>query len=397
MYSRATTQNIILFTVSIFISYIAVEAGYRFYWYFKLRSSLVQALYELSVSAGDEHTTGTFDAKLGYRYFPNRVWENLGYLRTRWRTNQYGLIANDIDRSDYPIEKPTGEYRIALLGDSLTAGNAVYVRWADLVQDYLNRSPGWRHFVGTKFTRVINFGMDGTGPVQWAPVYELEASRFSPDLVIVTIFTDDLTRDFVYRGRRKFASDLEMRAFIEAKVQTDLKRLPWFTLYPELIAATIGKKIGIRPRLQPTTAILSERFPSQQIGIERSLVSLERIVCAGPRVIVMHIPVYEELTSDDARRSPLRMLLKFFQPASGWTKLWTKFTAAAAARDISIVEPAQRYSVPKDRQALNALYNLPIDPHLSDYGMVIFASWVYRYLLEWSNVATPASRPGSCS
>src|ERR1700723_851633 len=76
--------------------------------------------------------------------------------------------------------EPAEEYRIAILGGTLTAGFANYLRWPDLVQDALNRWATWRAFIGRKFTRVLSFRLLGGGFIHLAAVDKYATQRFSP-------------------------------------------------------------------------------------------------------------------------------------------------------------------------------------------------------------------------
>ncbi len=392
MKAKVLLQNVALVLISVVLSYGVLEAGFRYYWYDQLKNQLVTSLFKLG-QHGNIPGTGVFDSDTGYRYIPNQTWEHSGgIMKNRWRTNRHGLIANEIDPTDYPVEKPPGEFRIALLGDSFTASNAVYIRWSDLLQDYLNRSPKWKDFVGNKFTRVLNFGMDGTGVTQWASVYEFNARHFSPDMAIVNIFVDDIMRIFVYRGRYAFRSDAELRAFVEGRVANSLARMDWFGIYPELLAATVGEYIDLPQRLRPTTEITNEKFASAEEAVRNSIASLQRIRCLNPRTVVLYTPAVEEVlvSSDDRRRWPSNPELVGLQ---------TKFQQAMMATGIPLVELAKINPLPPSRLQILALYNGPIDTHMSDYGVAIYAAWLFKYLLEWSHTAAaiaPPSPPG-CS
>src|SRR5215211_420655 len=331
MGKKAFLQNALLVIFSVGLCYSVLEIGFRYFLYHQISRTLVGSLYQTARESAD-HPVAEFDPGAGYRYAPNKTWVNTGgYQTNSWRTNEHGLIANDIDRSNYPVEKSADEFRIALFGDSFTASNAVYLRWADLLQDYLNRSPDWHSFTGHKFTRVLNFGMDGTGVGQWAAVYRFLAHRFSPDMVIVNVFIDDVMRQFVYRGRMSFASESEMRAFIEENVREAIARMPWLGVYPELFAATIGRVIGMSRRLAPTTAIASQRFATQEEGVTASVGSLKALQCLNARMIVLHNPALEELLNpvDNKGRWP---------STPGLVGLQTKFQRAAAAAGIEVVE-----------------------------------------------------------
>jgi hypothetical protein len=387
--------NSVLVIASIAISYLAIEAGYRIYLFKHIRDQVTDRLVQMVHVGASGDSRWTFDPVVGYRYTPNKTWEfNTKALQARYSVNGYGLIANDIDPSAYPVEKPADEYRIALLGDSMVAGVDNNLRMSDLVQDYLNRSPAWRAFVGGKFTRVINFGMDGTGLVQWAPNYEFRARQFSPDLVIVNFILDDIMRRFVFRGPDPQVARNQLRPYIAARVTASMwKGMPWFDWYPELLANTaVGRLLGMQPRLVPSEAMYGDsqiKFQSQDEGIRVSLAALERIRCLSPRLLLFNQPMYEELSvpTDGPRRWPL--LLRY---------LSAKFIKAAAADGFSIVNLAQVYPSPKDHLQIAGLFNLPIDTHYSDYGTFVYASWLTSYLLDWSGTpaASASLTPVSC-
>ena len=54
--------------------------------------------------------------------------------------------------------------------------------------------------VGDKFTRVINFGVDGMGMLQFAAMVRHHAIAFEPDLIIVNMISDSILRRIRYVG-----------------------------------------------------------------------------------------------------------------------------------------------------------------------------------------------------
>lgn len=370
--SRTFLVNVTLLSVSLLLSFVVAEAAYRVYLYHRISDQLFQLVQNNLHASG----ISQFDPEAGYRYKPNTSHTDFGYFKDQFRINQYGFMANDLDRAPYPMQKPANEYRIAVLGDSFTNGLQNYIRWADLVQDYLNHSPQWRERVGGKYTRVLNFGMDGTGIVQWARAYQARASRFEPDLIIVSFITDDIHRRFVYRGRTQFADDTDIRRFLTQNV---LSELPWYELHSEMIAA-IAVRLGRGDRRRLTAAAAYQRYTTtidHAAAIGDSLAALEQVRCLNPNLIVLHHPQLEELfvRQDIPRRypgDPLHVV-----------GLETEFLAAAKERHIEIVQMADRYPLPSDPLRTTALYNLPLDSHNSDYGVALYAQWVFDYLLGW--------------
>lgn len=350
---RNAVLNAVLAFVSLAISFVVAEAGYRIYLHRLAESQLIQTLKSQLSDRSFQ-----FDPEIGFYYNPNTSFTNRGPLKDQFRINQFGFMANDIDRSPYGMEKPDNEYRIAILGASATFGYAGYVRWTDLLQDYLNRSPAWRSRVGGKFTRVLNFAMEGTGPVQWAKVYQYRARKFSPNLVVVDLHTALIMTRFMYRGdiSARSMTDAALREFVRRKL---LAALPWYGLHSEIVAAVQGVFTKTDRRLTATAAY--EKFtslPDYPTALKLDMAALEQIRCLNPNMIVTHHPFLPE------------------------TQINGELLAAAKKHHIDI-QPILERNPPTDYYRRLALFNLPIDEHDSDYGAVLFAQEVFRFFLAW--------------
>ncbi|MDD8013604.1 MAG: GDSL-type esterase/lipase family protein [Acidobacteriota bacterium] len=83
-----------------------------------------------------------------------------------------------------PLEKDSGEIRIAVLGDSYIEGREV--RDDELSTTRIEQRMG-------RPVRVMNFGICGTGQAEQIPLYRNLVRRFKPDLVIVCV---TLSNDF---------------------------------------------------------------------------------------------------------------------------------------------------------------------------------------------------------
>jgi hypothetical protein len=84
---------------------------------------------------------------------------------------------------DYPLAKPDGVYRIAVLGDSYA--EAMHVQREEAFWALL---PGRLHACGFepgKRIEVLNFGVSGYGTAQEYLVLESAAARYRPDLVLL--------------------------------------------------------------------------------------------------------------------------------------------------------------------------------------------------------------------
>ncbi len=152
-----------------------------------------------------------------------------------WKTNSHGHIA----RSEYPVAKPRSRFRIGLVGDSFTANVDNTIRWGDVLEDRLNASEAWRVMLGGRHVRVINFGLGGIGVVQFDDVAVEMAVPFEVDLLLVKLLREDVRRRPYYRGG---ASATLMRPEQRARYidEAVLSRLPSWSIYPEVIARTLG-------------------------------------------------------------------------------------------------------------------------------------------------------------
>lgn len=93
------------------------------------------------------------------------------------------------DSRDYTVEKPTGTYRILVLGDSVTFGHgALY----ETTYPYLleQRLKAWRPDVSWE---VWNLGVPGYNTRQELDYLRAVRARFAPDLVVVGFFVNDFT------------------------------------------------------------------------------------------------------------------------------------------------------------------------------------------------------------
>ncbi len=120
------------------------------------------------------------DAIMGNVYCPNlsERLDNMYDSTLLVTTNSEGMA----DR-EYPLAKPPGTIRIALLGDSVTA--SLYTpqenKFKTLWEKALTQSTG-------KPVEVMNFGIDGTSTWEQLQMFQLRARRYKPDYVVLAFF-----------------------------------------------------------------------------------------------------------------------------------------------------------------------------------------------------------------
>jgi lysophospholipase L1-like esterase len=99
-------------------------------------------------------------------------------------TNEYGVLTSH----DFGIAKDSDVYRIAMVGDSITAG--IYLseekRMAYLLQERMNQA-----MTGEGKIEVLNFGVNGYSTEQEARQIKTLVNSFKPDLVVVNYCLND--------------------------------------------------------------------------------------------------------------------------------------------------------------------------------------------------------------
>jgi lysophospholipase L1-like esterase len=120
------------------------------------------------------------DARVGFRLVPNQV-------RTTPRGQHILINSHGMRDEEFPRQKPAGEYRVLLLGDSLTFG--IDVEQDEIFAQRLHRSLANRH--GGK-VRVMNGavqGYDSSNERDWLYTFGFD---FEPDLVVVMFYPNDI-------------------------------------------------------------------------------------------------------------------------------------------------------------------------------------------------------------
>ncbi|MEW6351741.1 MAG: hypothetical protein AB1646_22055 [Thermodesulfobacteriota bacterium] len=129
------------------------------------------------------HQPGKYMEYFGYE--PNG---KFGYVNlVRW--NSLGYFDHD-----YPLEKPAGVYRIVVIGDSYVESIQVplHKTFHKLLEAFLNDR---RSGEGSARHEVIALGNSGTGQRENRRVLESTGVKFSPELVLMTLSTNDFCDD----------------------------------------------------------------------------------------------------------------------------------------------------------------------------------------------------------
>ena len=124
-----------------------------------------------------------YDAQLGVSLIPNmKVTHSRGCFTGLVETNRWGF--RDRDRT---LEKAPGEFRIALIGDSVVEG--VHVNPDQVMNIQMEKL---LHEQGYKNVEVMDFGIEGIGTTTELVMYRERIRQFHPDLVILTVSDNDI-------------------------------------------------------------------------------------------------------------------------------------------------------------------------------------------------------------
>ena len=117
-----------------------------------------------------------YDPVMGRSYCP----DTKGYLTENKVKMHIEVNADGLLGKAYPVNRFPGIYRIALLGDSFTSGEAV---------DPESKFSGvWEKNLSNIIptgVEVINFGVGGTGTWQQLQMWHIKARKYKPDLTIL--------------------------------------------------------------------------------------------------------------------------------------------------------------------------------------------------------------------
>ena len=135
-----------------------------------------------------EPHTVTYDSVLGWRLIPNAS----GWHRSehwQWFTVNSGGM-RDVNIS---VKKPPRTFRVAVLGDSYTEADVVPMRDAffSVMQQRLRACPA----LSGKRVQVLNFGVRHYGTAQELLTLRERAWRYSPDFVVLAIYTGNDIRN----------------------------------------------------------------------------------------------------------------------------------------------------------------------------------------------------------
>ncbi|MFQ3246544.1 MAG: lysophospholipase L1-like esterase [Arenicella sp.] len=193
----------------------------------------------------DEHT--------GYRLKPN----SKGYYQNQIPANANGHGHRDDSVS---MKKPKGTYRILVLGDSFTVGaNVMQEKVYPQVLENLFRKNN------IPSVEVINAGVGGWDPFQYAQYYQYYGHKFSPDLILIGFFVGNDTYAGANNANQTSTAVLGRRVSREAR-QSNLIKLKVFSYNHSNLARLLLNK---GPRKRNFTRRNCNDFSKQYLAIQK--------------------------------------------------------------------------------------------------------------------------------
>lgn len=124
-----------------------------------------------------------YDPELGISLIPNtHAFHHMGCFSGEVEVNRWGMR----DRGRL-LEKTPGEFRIALIGDSLV--EAPHVKPDEVMNIRMEKLLAEK---GYKNVEVLNFSVEGIGTTQEYLIYQRQVRQFHPDVVILATVANDV-------------------------------------------------------------------------------------------------------------------------------------------------------------------------------------------------------------
>ncbi len=123
------------------------------------------------------------DPLLGWRHKPNTTIE---YVTSGQQISQ-SFNSRGIRGPEYSFEKPPGEYRILIVGDSFAEGMSVNFDevFSEVMERHLNAK-------GERQYQAINIGVAGYSTDQQLLLYRDEGTRYEPDVTVLLVYDNDI-------------------------------------------------------------------------------------------------------------------------------------------------------------------------------------------------------------
>lgn len=314
------------------------------------------------------------DEKLGYRLVPNyEMTHQTSEFSTPIRINSEGLRDHE-----YPAEKDPNVFRILVLGDSFTFGVGVNIEdtYPKVLETEFNRrSTDAKH----KRFEVVNAGVQGYGTLQEYLYLQELLRRFSPDLVIVGLYCNDV-------------ADV-MAGIPSATFRNKLKNSFYFLSYLRGLQLLAFRSLGIGAQKRLFDIYQSPLTPQLDKALQLTREYLLKIHddsrLYGARTLIVIIPASLEIDKSEWEKRGFGHMYtdEFFVKNMG--RFSDTFTEFGSRNGIPTLPLLQVFRHNKSQH----LY-FDRDPHWTKEGHRLAAETIYNYLEKEGLASLSVSDPG---
>ncbi|MCX7181023.1 MAG: hypothetical protein NTX56_20410 [Proteobacteria bacterium] len=393
--------NLLLLLISCAIGLALCELALRGYLYIRdTHRSFDLVITSYDKSPGSKGFRFQFDPENNFQFKGDVRYNNWGYR-------------SDFDWSE---DKASGEFRIAVFGDSYTECEPNDYSWVDVLHKKLSANSALLKLINRKKITVANFGRSGAGFQRFSQEYMSVRERFKPDLTVFAFIDEDFERLVVPVGALRTSRSSEIKQDLEHFLKIpgfggNLYAVPsgpnifvrslyyasndYGLLYDKdslrnakrFLATTVARekylksgtcelcefvKSALGSKLQ---SVLAPKVVSDQANDVFLKAAYESIDLVGPEpILLVNLPTYYETVNQWSKTGPLRAPKYFPQ-------------AALQNGALRIVPLADFLPKSASYEEKYSWFTLPWDGHPANPGADLFGSTLAKLLgdyLEYS-------------
>ena len=437
---KAGWREWLLVMTSLAVGYMILEVGYRAYLYY---SYAIETQYRVTTTNVRMYPQiGGIPGNIVGEYEPSRMMTLRLYEKDNKLLRENQAPINNlgwVSRINYSRAKPSREYRIAIVGDSMTASANNNLPWPDVVQRHLNADSELLARLGVDHISVINLGVNGASMQYMANPLALVARRFSADMIVVNFIVEDLRR----RHSNDFAnipqdpifppSEEEIRAvglgphitingvdvglncaswpfkpsnptcqpsavwYVPPEMHLDANNL--LAVKQKAARELLGHRVLLSTKPLALMEVLGRPVVPNPLrpSVVKKLVELERPFIS-PGIISSEEDEKIALDVLQFIRALHKDMLVLHNPVYWYmtgerpTPTLDKFVDMAQNANIDIIRMEKYLPFEKGETEWRRWYNLPHDGHWSDYGAELYGDAVYRVIRDKLTDAVSPSR-----
>jgi len=265
---------------------MAIPPSRRLHWGWRARLGLLLAAGLLALAAGEVALRALGVSYPNFYRWDEKTGTALRPGASGWwfKENRVYVLINraGLRDRDHDLRKPSGTFRIAVLGDSYA--EAFQVKLEDAFFSVLERELSACRRLAGKTIEAVNFGVSGHGTAQQLLMFRHRARDYQPDLVVLAFVTGNDIRN----NSRELEGDPMRPYFTEQDGELILddafrrtgafrrRQTSWARAYYQAVARSRLLQFGqiVKRRLLPPPGappILKEESPGGELGLDDAI------------------------------------------------------------------------------------------------------------------------------